>query len=700
MIPHSYATDTQTKSTELASTVAAAVSPAQIASACAAVESFLRKHTPDQQRWFFSITFPTLICRVFGFDDSSPSSAARKSHLSNGWIDVAASENDSELASRIFSLLSPNGLLLSSISGIDRLSLVKYVFPTERLPEWVRYMLQKQQDCRVLTDLCPLFKNRIKEDPIKGSSYQVQLNVFEYYLFWFAYYPVCRGNSEGLETVKVHRTKKFRLENWSYSIPSLTSTKRETEKKTEGNLYIRLLYVYLHSFVLVQDSNVHQPYRSSLLHYSPGYDSSALERAEFVVNTMAHFWLVDNDFSPLPVGLSNAFGVTFPFRFVLGETPPTSGLGDVINVFIKYFNMSSLAAMEEPNQIEHIQNPGWGVSGLFDDIKSRDAALSAHSIGPWNLLIQSSLVLHFIGFAHKFLHTDTEVIVQMVAKVINILTSSAELIELIKKVDTVFHSKAAESSKSVLSLFNTYIPTILQQLQDWEDGLCESDADGSFLHENWNKDLRLFADGEDGGQHLLQLFLFRAESELQSNLSQNLQCLDSLKAQLSLLFGGPITVPSPETTPQSRHPQQSRDEIFKPRSFGNQMGTEIKYKGDWMKRPFSNDEIAWLASFLVSLSGRLNEKLGLNRVDSSQASTGWSYVEMQGGMTSVCGPLETLKVIFCSILSWIMWLIETGVHFMRTHGLRVNLRLLASKKIAVMVIIYATFNLLKRALAL
>lgn len=36
--------------------------------------------------------------------------------------------------------------------------------------------------------------------------------------------------------------------------------------------------------------------------------------------------------------------------------------------------------------------------------------------------------------------------------------------------------------------------------------MCESDADGSFLHENWNKDLRLFSDGEDGGQQLLQVF--------------------------------------------------------------------------------------------------------------------------------------------------------------------------------------------------
>ncbi|KAL7160483.1 hypothetical protein ABFS83_01G098100 [Erythranthe nasuta] len=787
MMPHSYATDTQSKSTELASAVAAAISPAQILSACAAVESFLRKHSPDQQRWFFSITFPTLISRIFGFDDSSPPSAATKGRPSNGWIDIAASGNDAELAGRIFSLLSPNGVLLSSISGVDRLSLVNYVFPTERLPEWVRYMLQSEKDCRVLTDLCPLFKYRIKEDSIKGTSYQVQLNVFEYYLFWFAYYPVCKGNGEGSETVKVQRTKKFRLENWSYSIPGLSSTKRETEKKTESNLYIRLLYVYLHSFVPVQDLKVHQPYRSSLLHYSPGYDSSAIERAEFVVNTVIHFWLVDNDFSPLPAGLCKPFGVTFPFRSVLGETPPTSGLGDLINVFIKYLSMSSLTAMEGPNQNEYVGSPGWRGSGSF--VPSRDAALSIHTISSWNLLIQrplyrfilrtflfcpvetsiknvsqafsvwvnyiepwsisfeefadlnetlgssankvpnssspgyastwegfildnylfySSLVMHFIGFAHKFLHSDAEVIVQMVDKVMNILTSSNELMDLIKNVDTTFHSKATDpskSSKSVLSPLYRYTPTIHQQLQDWEDGLCESDADGSFLHENWNRDLRLFADGEDGGQQLLQLFLLRAESELQSISGNNLQSLDSLKSHLSRLFGGPITISSP---PQSKHNhpiqhEQSRDEIFKPRSFRNKIGgAEIKYKGDWMKRPFSNDEIAWLASFLVNISGRLNEKLGLNQVDcTDQRGSDWSYVEMKGnGVRSVNGPMETLKVVFCCLLSWIMWFGGAGVQLMRSHGLRVNLRLLASKKIVVVVLVFAAFNLLKRALAL
>lgn len=393
---------------------------------------------------------------------------------------------------------------MSSIAGVDGLSLVKYVFPNERLPEWVRYMLQNEQDCRVLTDLCPLFRNKIEGDPIKGTAYQVQLNVLEYYLFWFVYYPVCRGNSEGSETVKVQRAKKFRLENWSYSIPGLSSTKRETEKKTEGNLYIRLLYVYLHSFVPSQDLYV-QPYRSSLLHYSSGYDSSLMERAEFVISAIIHFWLVDSDFSPLSTGLCKANGITFPFRSVLGENPPTSGLGDVINVLTRYLNLSSLVAMDGPDKSE-TRSPGWRVSGSYDVLKTRDAALSINCSGSWNLMIQrpiyrfilrtflfcpvessmknasqafsiwvnymepwlisfeefadfngtlglptvslansidkssssgytsswqgfvldnylfySSMVMHFIGFAHKFLHTDAEIVVQMVAKVSYIL---------------------------------------------------------------------------------------------------------------------------------------------------------------------------------------------------------------------------------------------------------------------------------------
>lgn len=197
----------------------------------------------------------------------------------------------------------------------------------------------------------------------------------------------------------------------------------------------------------------------------------------------------------------------------------------------------------------------------------------------------------------------------------------------------------------------------------------------------------------------MQLFLLRAEAELQSvsgnNLSQNLQSLDSLRAQLSQLFGGPLSK-SPSQTSQPRH--QSREEIFKPRSFCSQTGAEIKFKGDWMKRPASSDEIAWLASILVSISGWLNEKVGLNRVDSNQGAA--SYLEVLSDVKSVHGTKETMKVVFSCFLAWVMWLCQTGVQLLRRYGLRVNLRWLASKRIVAMLLLIVVFNLLKRAFAL
>nr|GEW99411.1 hypothetical protein [Tanacetum cinerariifolium] len=72
-----------------------------------------------------------------------------------------------------------------------------------------------------------------------------------------------------------------------------------------------------------------------------------------------------------------------------------------------------------------------------------------------------------------------------VTKVVNKLTSPRELVDLINNVDIVFHS----------------IPI---------DGLSETDADGSFLHENWNKDLKLFSTSEDGGHRLLQVVPLKA----------------------------------------------------------------------------------------------------------------------------------------------------------------------------------------------
>lgn len=382
------------------------------------------------------------------------------------------------------------------------------MFPNERLPEWARFVLSLEKVSLALSDLCPIFKARVKEDSIKDSVYQVQLNVFEYYMFWFAYYPVCRGNNENSDNNSVvKRNRRFNLENWVTSISAFSSgSRRNSDHKSECNLYVRLLYAYLRAFVPVSDLSSHQSYRSSLLHYSMSYDASVMMQAEFLVSAFIHFWLVDNDFSPLPVDLCKSFGVTFPFRSVLGETPPTAGLGEVVKLFVKYLNLSSVVQADGNENVEYGNgSPRWTTPGSFDASKSRNVTVPSpfvRSVGSWNLTIQrplyrfilrtflfcpmgtsiknasevfsvwisyvepwrislddfldldatvdgstkaarkedsssqdcgyspcwqgyvlsnylyySSLVMHFIGFAHKFLHADVEIIVQMVLKV-------------------------------------------------------------------------------------------------------------------------------------------------------------------------------------------------------------------------------------------------------------------------------------------
>ncbi|XP_065857812.1 uncharacterized protein [Euphorbia lathyris] len=791
MHPHSYTVDSISKSQDIASAILSSSTPSQISSVCASIDCFLHSSSPDQCRHFFSLTFPTLICKLYGFGDASQSSnGPTLASSTGGWLDIVLQSNDSDLASRIFSLLSPDGVVFQCISAVDRQSLIKYVFPTERLPEWTRFTLSSEKDCRVLDNLCPLFRGKFKEDSTKGSFYyQVQLNVFEYYMFWFAYYPICKGNSENSSNTATKRSTKLLLENWTSSICGFSHSKRGNEQKIECNLYMRLLYAYLRAFVPIRDLESHQPYRSSLLHYGYGSDGSVLLRAEFLVDTLVHYWLVDNDFSPLPVNMCKSFGLSIPLRSVLGETPPAPNLGEMVKLLVKYLNLS---ATEVKEGFDCIESPKWSKVSLASyDGKSRELAASMLNDfmrvgGSWNTWIQrpvyrfilrtflfcpvgtsiknasqvflvwmtymepwkresrdfleldasmdvlgkdvkkenemsrgeygyssmwkdyvlsnylyySSLIMHFIGFAHKFLHTDPEVMAQMVLQVVKVLTSSKDLTDLIKDMYAAFHSKQAGSRKLMPNSLYRYVPLIREGLQDWEDGLCESDADGSFLHENWNKDLKLFSDGEDGGQQLLQLFILRAEAELQANsgdnLAQNLQLVDSLKAEVSFLFGS-STVKPVSHAPESKQHELLRDDIFKPRKVGNQSLVDVKYKGDWMRRPISNDEIAWLANFLVWLSSWVNDMLGLNEVESSDISPKWSYVDVSNDVANVCGPVDGLKMVLYFVGYCFVAIGGTTVRLMKKHGLRVNLRMLASKKIVMVLLVCAIFSILKKS---
>ena len=108
------------------------------------------------------------------------------------------------------------------------------------------------------------------------------------------------------------------------------SVKRGSEQTTECNLYMHLPYaIFVHLclymiWLLINLTGAHcfitRQFMMVLLCY----------KLNFLVYTLIYFWMVDNDFSPLSVNVNKSFRVSFSFRPVLGETPPTSGLGEVV----------------------------------------------------------------------------------------------------------------------------------------------------------------------------------------------------------------------------------------------------------------------------------------------------------------------------------------------------------------------------------
>jgi Mitochondrial-associated sphingomyelin phosphodiesterase len=443
--------DSQTLARDLEASILSATTLPQIASALASISAFLKRHPSDQLRPFFSLVFPSLLRRLFGFDSVS-------------WLEIATS--DRELSSQLIAFLSPGGPLFFSISSVDKEALVRYIFPIERLPEWMRYVLQSAISSEVLALVSPLFFSRVKEDELQNSK-QIQLNIFEYYIFWFAYYPVSRGTAEVSHSVSVRATRKSRLENWVSSIPVISTTGRKPGQKPESSLYLRLLYSYLKTFVPKIGSGLFMPYRSSMLNYSVTDDDSAYLQAEFVVQTFMQFWMVDNDFSPLPLQVVRFLELSFPYQ-VLG-TVPTPGLGDVLKLLVKYLHCyPSAPEMENACMMfdKSLQRPlyrfilrsflycpigasiknsvqvfylwmtyiePWNMSKEdFSELEStkeqRDEGKEISHIEKgytvaWrgyvldNYLFYSLMVVHFLGFAHKFIHADVESVIKMVSEV-------------------------------------------------------------------------------------------------------------------------------------------------------------------------------------------------------------------------------------------------------------------------------------------
>lgn len=196
--------------------------------------------------------------------------------------------------------------------------------------------------------------------------------------------------------------------------------------------------------------------------------------------------------------------------------------------------------------------------------------------------------------------------------------------------------------------------------------------------------------------------MLRAEHEIQlisGDVSHNLQALDSMRSQMNILFGDPIRKSLTPILSEDTNDLLYGREVFTPKhpGVGKRTWADVKYKGDWMRRPISDTEVAWLARLLVGLSDWLNESLGLYQVGDYD-SAGPTYVEVgHDEPGTVGGPKEALYMMLALIGSWLGLFGHAVIKFMRMHRMRINLRVLASKKFVMVLVLYAVVSALKKA---
>ena len=149
--------------------------------------------------------------------------------------------------------------------------------------------------------------------------------------------------------------------------------------------------------------------------------------------------------------------------------------------------------------------------------------------------------------------------------------------------------------------------------------------------------------------------------------------------------------------------QQARGEVFTPKhpSLGKSSWDDVRYRGEWMKRPISETEVAWLARILIRLSDWLNDALGLDGgdADDSPAAASTTYIQFdRNDLNTVGGPKDAAKIALVALCSVIVLVGQALLKFMRSHRVKINLRVFASKKLLLAaVVLYAMLAVTRNA---
>eukprot|EP00798_Chlamydomonas_sp_ICE-L_P029152 gene29154-32373_t len=284
---------------------------------CLAVEDCIVNNR-DNLRGFFDKCFPSLLKRVFGYDDFETS-----------WLNLVTKPGKEEDARALVALLSPKGKLFAAMQSADADQLIQFIFPVERLPAHTQELLRRVAGRLELTHW-PQYKDRVVRD--SSGHIQVFLNVFEYYMFWTAFYVLRGGRSCDSYTGSGSRSRGGGsgssgsgsgrpLQHWGQSYMSdisrmgsklISGLSQHPGVPLQSHPYYTLLRMYLaHSIPRSNaggsdNSQLRKKTTSASMSSTwaqgPVYSSSTSTKAspgEVLLNVLLEFWLTDNA-EPLP----------------------------------------------------------------------------------------------------------------------------------------------------------------------------------------------------------------------------------------------------------------------------------------------------------------------------------------------------------------------------------------------------------------
>eukprot|EP00250_Pteridium_aquilinum_P033568 c5856_g1_i2 orf=56-2293(+) len=691
-------------------------------------------HSPAQARNFFSFFFPTLLQKVFGFQQqaSSPSPSA-SSYCSKGWLSSVSSPHNTVAAKALISLLSPSGMLFTSLLKLDKQSSsLRFVFPTERLPDWVQPSLKGVSSS---SQVPKLFTDRIKPNS-SGASY-VQLDIFEYFFFWFAYYAICKSDSSGSlpkeqpnKENSALKSQKKSFPNWVAglhhhrpSFPNWAANLHHLSHQQNSNIspnvgpYLQLLQLYLAFFIPAFASSRASPSlgRRDYDRLCTSVATSVLSHTDFLVQTLTEFWLVHE-------GSNDA----------AAYVPPSLQLTESVRIFVNHMNKlssSSYGWITSVTYLQILQRPlyrfflrafrtwaagipvekAFGVVDVWLDFlqpwvleSNMDLSSGASAGSPcvyserWqsfvsgNYLFYTNLTVYFLEFALKYMHYNLEAMLQMTSKILNVLAGSTDLLDHLRKLNILFNKKDAE----LIQKSSGVIAAIWDQLQRLED-----------VDKNWQKEtshtssciqLRLFSKEGNGGEAILELLILQAEGEIQMVSQTALKALEAIKKAGGIIFNITLPVTSPGVTPppEVRHNTHS---LHASRSLPQHTWMDVKYKGDWMRRPIESTEFAWLVRRLVQLSAIINTKLDLylnsevpQLEDPNDTVDQACNRETQNHLSVPHTVLDLNPTKVLDLMLWCVWsTLSILLNCIRGRGWRVNLRFLAKKPVALAILLLA-----------